>query len=64
MLETIGILFMLVMGVMMFLFWEDIKKFSTHRHKYKCGLICLIYTALCSFTVGFLSFFSLLQEAI
>lgn len=55
---------MLVMGVMMFLFWEDIKKFSTHRHKYKCGLICLIYTTLCSFTVGFLSLFFLLQEAI
>lgn len=55
---------MLLMVVMTFLFWKDIKKFSTHHHKYKCGLICLIYTTLCSFIVGFLSIFNLLKEAI
>ena len=55
---------MFLMFLLTFIYWQDIKQFSTHHHKHKCGLICLIYTTLCSLMVGFLSLFSLLQEAV
>ena len=54
---------MLLMALFTFIFWDDIKRFSKQPKTYRYGLVCLIYTTLCSIAIGFLSFYHLLTQA-